>query len=358
MAREDDYAEEGYPLAPLLTRISAAAIDFLIYCAMSFLLLLFLVPWSPAPNLGSALGMNRDWRELEGYLAASGLMETEVVDGEIVPVQDILSDDWEDYEEGIRSYYFDYQLLEDPSLNPDPHPEWASERWYNVNVLGLPASESAVNRSELFSFGIDEETGSYSLDVRAELRDDLFEEGGERLSEEGERMLFDFFYEQYGLAQDRLTSETFYQVPYERFSSNLLLTLLLGFLPPVLLVYLLPSLVSQRGATLGKMLFRLGLLRHDGMALSRWFLLLRPLPLLLAVTSAVLINDLVVGPTILLLVFLASLALAMVTPKRRALHDYVSLSVVTRAWASDRARDPDFLEIVRNGPPKEGASGE
>lgn len=355
MAREDDYAEEGYPLAPLLLRISAAAIDFLIYVAISFLLLLFLVPGSPAPNLGEALGMERDWRELEGYLAASGLMETEEADGVLVPTQDIVSDDWEDYERSIRSYYFDYQLLEDPSLNPSPHPEWAKERWYNVNVLGLPESEESVNRSELFSFGIDEETGSYSLDVRARIREDLYEEGSDNLSEEGEERLFSFYYEQYGLAQDRLTAEEFYQIPYDRYTANFFLTTLLGLLPPVLLVYLFPPLVSRRGATPGKMIFRLGLLRYDGLALSRWFLLLRPLPFLLTVAAAVLMNDLVVSATILLLMFLVSLALAMVTPKRRALHDYVSLSVVTRAWASDRAHDPDFLEIVRNGPPKEEA---
>ena len=359
MAREDDYAEEGYPLAPLLLRISAAALDAAFASALFFLLAVFLYPHGGFPTLGKAIGMEEDWATIERYLTASGLMETEEADGILVPTQDIVSDDWEDYERSIRYYYFDYQLLEDPSLNPNPHPEWARERWYNVNVLGLPESESAVNESPLFSFGRDEE-GNADLDVPAELKPGLFEEGegGEPvLGEEAEKDLLSFYQEQYRIAQDRIVAEEFYQAPYSRYETGHFLTLGIALSVPVLVFYLAVPLLSRNGATFGKMIFRLGLLRYDGMPLPRLLIAPRAIPLLFSLLGALLANEVIVSGSILLLVFLISLTTGLLTPKRRALHDYCAMSVVTRSWASERAHEPDFLDIVRNGPPEKEDEG-
>ena len=361
MALREEIAEEGFPLAPLLLRVTAAVIDAFLAGLLLLTCYFFCYPHDNFPTLGQALGMEEDWALVEHYLTYSGLMELEEDEnGELYPVHDISSTDYHDYEASIRSYYFDYQLIEDISINPNPHQEWASERWYNVNVLGLPSSSSAVNSSPYFSFGLDE-NGNTSLDVPARLQDSLFEENsaGEMvLTEESSQNLLLFFRNAYAEAQNRLTSESFYQEPYQAYTNGHFITLSVTIAIPFTIIYLLFPLLSKRGNTPGKMIFRLGLLRFDGMPLPRYMLLLRALPLFGTWYAALFANDLIISLTILILMFLISVSLGLLTPKRRALHDYIALSVVTRAWASDRAHEPDFLDIVENGPREEDKSEE
>ena len=326
MALREEIAEEGFPLAPLLLRVTAAVIDAFLAGLLLLTCYFFCYPHDNFPTLGQALGMEEDWALVEHYLTYSGLM----------------------------------QLIEDISINPNPHQEWASERWYNVNVLGLPSSSSAVNSSPYFSFGLDE-NGNTSLDVPARLQDSLFEENsaGEMvLTEESSQNLLLFFRNAYAEAQNRLTSESFYQEPYQAYTNGHFITLSVTIAIPFTIIYLLFPLLSKRGNTPGKMIFRLGLLRFDGMPLPRYMLLLRALPLFGTWYAALFANDLIISLTILILMFLISVSLGLLTPKRRALHDYIALSVVTRAWASDRAHEPDFLDIVENGPREEDKSEE
>ncbi len=355
MELREELTEEGYPLAPLLLRSASSIVDAFFAGILFFLCFFFLYPHDSFPTLGKAIGMEENWSLIERYLASSGLMEVEEDEkGNVYPVHDISSDDYRVYEASIRSYYFTYQLLDDLSLNPNPHKEWAKEEWYNVNVLGLPEREDGINTSPYFSFGLDEE-GNTSLKEKATLKQSLFEEiNGELvLKKESKENLLLFFREQYALAQERLVAEPFYQEPYLSYQNGhyfmLSLVILFAFFP----IYVLFPLLSKRGNTPGKMIFRLGLLRFDGLPLPRYMVLLRALPLYLTFYSALFANDLILSLAILLMVFLISLTVGLLTPKRRALHDYIALSVVTRAWASDRAHEPDFLDLVYKGIPKE-----
>ena len=109
-----------------------------------------------------------------------------------------------------------------------------------------------------------------------------------------------------------------------------------SFFIAVVVTYIIIPYFIKDGATPGKKVFKLGLASGDGYTFDRRKLFLRAIPALL-VDLAFLIpiwSSLFLVIIVVLTVFLVSFALAMASPYKKSLHDYVASTIVIDAKTS------------------------
>ncbi len=102
------------------------------------------------------------------------------------------------------------------------------------------------------------------------------------------------------------------------------------------LVYLLVPFLFKDGVTFGKKLFGLAVVNKEGYRVEKWRIPLRLTPLFV-VTASLLVPlwpDILVQGISYLVIFLVSFALAMASPTKSALHDYVAGTLVIDSKAS------------------------
>lgn len=355
MAREI-YVEEGYRVAPLFRRFVAGVVDLAFAFLFSMLLFLVIYPHGNWGTLGQAIGMSETWDTLNVYRASSGLMQDK--DGNILhsieegtPQNDIIADEFPDdfviYKEAVEYYYFTYQTGDVREDNPDPS-NYVKKvdgvivdySWYNVNVLGLP-EYGEVNHSNLFKY---HQTGEgpldYDVKTLGEYQDHLYEQeedGTFVLDEEGNRILtyeakgdlYKYYNDAYTECFQDLTNRPFFQSLEDSYYFDFIIVMCLIIYPSVLIFYLVIPIFSKTGSSLGKRVCNLGLIKYDGMMLPKWGISLRVLPLVFVILVMLILDDFVLSFSFLLLIFLISITTGLLTKKRRWLHDYCALSVVT-----------------------------
>lgn len=335
--KEDIRTKEGYRLAPLLLRISAVFIDLVFYVLTIVLLYFFMFPHGYFPTVADALGMNEKWETMEVYQRASGLVRLSD-DGEVI-LGNIEGDSYEPFQEAVEYYYFTYNGAEN-EVNPDPQYETYTIEWYNHNVLLLPTGPEYENTSPLFTFAKDE-NGVATVDQLGVFKDDLYEvdddgnfvydENNQRiLTYEAQQEIRFFYIDEYQKCQNLLLNAPYYHDLQTAYSGDFFIISCLTLYPGYLVFYLIIPLFSSYGMSLGKRFLGLALIRYDGTSLPRYCLALRVIPYVLTLFLILLFNDMTVGMTIGIVVFLTSSGTGLLSKKRRALHDYVAMSVVTR----------------------------
>ncbi len=321
--------EEGYRLAPFLVRFASAAIDMAFFIA-SAALIFFLSTTNLFPTLSDALGVREAQVSLTDYQTASGL----VTPDEKNVLRDISSTDYRDYEDAIYYYYTDYQSGNNPA-NPEPLNYTVMD--YNTTVLGLPEDDEHINHSAYFDFV--RIGGVAQLDQKGIINPDLYVD--DKLPTNIEQSILSYFRDQYGKAQDHLMAQPYYKLAQKHLDRGLIIIEAIALYIPFLVWYVIIPMCSIPCATLGKRWMHLALAdQKTAVALPKWRFALRSIPFVLTAMIGIILNDLVFSITTAVLVFLVSLGLAIFTKKRRALHDYLSASVVIR--------DDDLLvEVIK-----------
>lgn len=305
---------EGYTLAPTLLRVAAAALDLSFFVA-----LLFAIYFAAFQGIGSAIGLYDRQDQLISYRVAAGLMVEK--DG---VVEDVSGSNYEDYKAAVETYYFVYNA----STNADnPHPEGYTVSFYNQNVLGFPDGVDKINNSVLFEWakGSDEKPDPTKIGV---IKASLYVNGV--LTEDAKTSLLTFYQGAVDKAIALLSSEPYYApIASEVQGQSLGLLSLITFVA-AFAIYVIPPLCNASRATFGKLIMKLRLVAIKGEPLPWWRSLLRNVPLLLTLLVALLFNDVVSSLAVILVVFLITLSLGLLTPRRQAAHDYLVMSVVAR----------------------------
>ena len=97
-----------------------------------------------------------------------------------------------------------------------------------------------------------------------------------------------------------------------------------------IIIYIVMPIILKNGQSVGKKVFKLGLADSDGYKMSNKALIMRYMPFTVIDFSLILLYliNLYVALTVIIIVFLVSFALAMSSPKKMSLHDYVSRTIV------------------------------
>jgi len=305
---------EGYILAPTLLRVAAAALDLSFFVA-----LLIALYFAAFQNIGSAVGLYDRQDQLISYRLAAGLMIEK--DG---VVEDVSGSNYEDYKAAVETYYFVYNAL---TNSDNPHPEGYTVSFYNQNVLGLPDGVDKINNSALFEWakGSDEKPDPTKIGV---IKASLYVDGA--LTADAKANLLTFYQGAINQAIALLSAEPYYaSIASEVQGQSLGLLSLITFVA-AFAVYAIPPLCNSSRATLGKLIMKLRLVAIKGEPLPWWRALLRNIPLFLTLLVALLLDNVVSSLAVILAVFLITLSLGLLTPRRQAAHDYLVMSVVAR----------------------------
>lgn len=101
-------------------------------------------------------------------------------------------------------------------------------------------------------------------------------------------------------------------------------------IPSLIIFYILIPLLSPFGKTVGKYIFKLAVVDDRGYLVKKWRLLLRVIPILGATIYVCIINSLYFQLLAVILLLLISLGTLVFTPKKKALHDLMSGTIVIK----------------------------
>jgi uncharacterized RDD family membrane protein YckC len=309
---EEKETDEGYKLAPLLQRLTAAVLDLAFAVALGTIL--FYAFYRP---VSASAGLYDKQNTLVSYRVSSGLMVEK--DG---VASDINSSNYEDYQKAVETYYLSWNVSGNQA---NPHPEGYTVNYYNTHILGLPMSTSLTNNSELFDWAKDAK-GDPDSTQKGVFKDSLYSAGN--LTAESKTKLLTFYQKAIDVCSSELSNENYYLSLSNEVKKTSLLLLSVVFFVPAVAIYAAMPLTNSSRQTLGKKIMKLEVLEVDGLPLPWWRALLRNSVLLITLLAALLLDDMVISSTIVLVVFLISISLGLLTPRRQALHDFLVVSVV------------------------------
>ena len=321
-ARANDIVtEEGYTIAPFLLRIAAATVDMAFVVAVTVLMFFLVYPFGMFPTLGDALGVSEANQIVSSLKLESGLFTDELG---LVSYRAYSS--YEGYEATLKTYYLEYQK-EGNANNPEPKCYTISD--YNTKVLYLPTSVDFIVDSPYFDWYRDE-LGNPDASRIGVIKPSLLNAQGE-LSEDTKENLLYFFQARYQNAVEEFENEP-YIVSAQTKSTTLTVILeLVAVLPAFSVFYIvIPLCDKTTRKTLGKRFMKLATIHRKGKILPWYMVLLRGVPFIATIVTAVLLDELVATLAVAVSVFLISMAVATFSPHRRAVHDYLASSVVAR----------------------------
>ena len=322
-SRDDIVTEEGYTLAPFLLRLSAASIDAVFFIAGIFLVffLSFACPWYP--TLDEAFSIAKRTDLLQTYQRDSGLM---VIDENGV-ASTVQSDDYNDYLKAMKDFYFVFNAKGSSTC---PAPAEYTVMDFNTRVLDLPKSVEIRNDSKLFDFALDTE-GEPDPTSLGVIKPSLFVDG--KLNQQTKDDLLIHCRAKYLETQDLLLEAPYYASEQNQLSFGMQIVLAVSIYTPFLVFYLIIPLSNREARTLGKRFMHLMVIDVAGKPLPKYMTSVRALPFILTAFIALLLDSVVYSLSAAVLVFMITLGCATFTKKRRALHDYVSHSIVAREEA-------------------------
>ena len=145
-----------------------------------------------------------------------------------------------------------------------------------------------------------------------------------------EKDIAGFLKKAYSTAYQHLCAQDFYIELNQPVAFLETVSIVFSVLCGAAIVYIVFPLFFKKGQTPGKKVFKIGLASYDGYSFNNLKLLLRFIPLFLTVGITLLpfFNGIIVLFIIYVVMFLVSFALAMASPKKCALHDFVARTIV------------------------------
>lgn len=355
-------------LAPTGNRFLAALLD-IVFTLITFLLL-YVLAFSPLFNFNLTGAMYKKMDEFA--LNAHLVYKNE--DGTTLTYHS--DDDYTIYETSTRYFYLTYLTGEGiseeyaaPNYNTEMKTsdgtmilpkDYYTVSWYNLNVLGIDREDPDSEMSTCY-FTYQKVGETYDKNQIGIPREKRYS------SDKGEQIditkqdLAKYMLTKYEKAYTHLTAQNFYSPIYKEYTFYGGLSAIIPLFISGLVCYVIIPFFRKDGATLGKMLLKLGLANFRGYKFKKSQLLMRFIPYVLVLIFMLIFYFLDIVTTILIVsaIVLVSFGLSMGSPRKSALHDFVAQTMVIDARGSiifnDEAQELDFLEkeemIINAGKP-------
>lgn len=254
------------------------------------------------------------------------------------------TDDYEVFDTQLRYYYLNYltgEGIENPKENASPiynqevtlddgssalPKDVYTVYWYNVNILEInPSDPFGESKACYFKAQLGEDDKADLTKVGIAQDSDYDKENNLSNTDR-----VTFMRLKYKASYNHLVGLKFYKAVYDKVNFLSVLSGMLPLLVAGIICYIAIPWFLKYQATLGKLIFKLGLANMQGYAYDKRKLLLRFVPFLLvwAVTTFLIYNWLFISAIILTAILISSFAVAMASPKRCSLHDYTAQSIV------------------------------
>ena len=200
--------------------------------------------------------------------------------------------------------------------------DYYTVKWFNEDVLGLSDGEKAA-KNDYFAYKTTEDEQIDYTKIGT-VNDKYIEDGVVKASDE----MINYVYEEYKVAVNNLQSQDYYVNAAQTLIDANALIAFLTRLSIILIVCEILPLCLKRGKSLGKLAFRLSLIRPNGDPIQRWQTLPRGLIYCLIPLVMYLVPNLIAQVAVIAVIVTASLVLFFVSKTKRALHDFVSYTMV------------------------------
>ena len=254
------------------------------------------------------------------------------------------TEDYEVFDTQLRYYYLNYltgEGIENPEENASPiynsevtlddgssalPKDVYTVYWYNVNILEInPSDPFGESKACYFKAQVGEDDKADLTKVGIAQDSDYDKENNLSNTDR-----VTFMRLKYKASYNHLVGLKFYKAVYDKVNFLSVLSGMLPLLVAGMICYIAIPWFLKYQATLGKLVFKLGLANMQGYTYDKRKLLLRFVPFLLvwAVTTFLTYNWLFISAIILTAILISSFAVAMASPKHCSLHDYTAQSIV------------------------------
>lgn len=276
------------------------------------------------------------------------------------------------YENILSYYYLNYMTgegIDDKSLaSPSYNKTFVVEekevlpkdyytiQWYNYNVLQIVDDNPDGERSQCYYTYQKDAEGNFDKTKIGIAKDKRYNESVGAVVVLEEKDIAGFLKKAYSTAYQFLCTQDFYIDLNQPVAFLESLSVVCSVLCGGAITYLVFPLFFKNGQTPGKKVFKLGLASYDGYKSSNIKLLLRFIPFFLTVGITLLPfwNGIIILFIIYLVMFLVSFALAMASPKKCALHDFVARTIVVDRKSSiifdNEIDEEEYIEKEDNLP--------
>ncbi|MBQ0009313.1 MAG: RDD family protein [Firmicutes bacterium] len=253
-------------------------------------------------------------------------------DPQIIPTES----SYEEYRNVISSYYINYltgnvtepgtgsRLANEKIKNDDgvevSKSEYYTIPWFNRTVLKIVADDPEQDSSCLFTY--EKVDGVYD-----KTKFGIPKDATKVKAEDINKHMQDAYLNAYINHFNKLS----YIVDLSNKSSFIYsLEFVLSGLLAGICTYIIIPIIIKKGRTVGKLVFKLSLANSDGYKMDNKQLIMRIVPLVVVLASFLipLWSDIFLVVLIPLIIFLVSFALAMASPKKASLHDFVARTIV------------------------------
>lgn len=264
------------------------------------------------------------------------------------------SEDYEVYIEPIQYYYFNYltgNVAEGRLASPDSNQtvvidgtdtgilpkDYYTVEWYNTNVLKIGENPLDQYDTGYFTY-VTDESGQFIKDQIGVPKESRYDADAAATLTISKADLVSFYGDAYIAAYEDLTYRDYYVSVYNQYLQIQSITLMVPVIVSLCLIYLLFPYIFKDGATVGKLAFKLGLANMDGYRVTKWRIALRP-ALAIVISLIIFLGLYSVNIYISFMVgfvpFIISWVLTLASPKKCALHDYISQTVVVDMKTSE-----------------------
>lgn len=224
--------------------------------------------------------------------------------------------------------------------------EFYSIEWYNYNVLGIDDTNYDENGltnekiSAYFTYQLDEK-GKIDKTKFGVPRTTRYSSDRGEMEEITPTQLAKFYKQKYMEAYYTLVDQPFYSNVATHYNFYTGISVMLPFVIGSIISYVIIPLFNNRGATIGKLIFKLGLANYEGYQYKKYQLLFRIIPLLLTACSIFFVkSSIYICAIIICVISLSSFGVMMGSPKKCALHDFVARTIVIDYKVSKIFSDP------------------
>lgn len=294
-------------------------------------------------------------------------------------------DDYKVYDDAMRYFYFYYLSGEAPIEHKESYPtnyvpspnandEFMNEdgttyklkdfftvEWYNKNILGIDRDDPDADMSTCYFtyVKVDDQYDKSQIGIP---RSQRYSSESSKVVDITPTDLAIYLGKKYESSYRELTHFSFYKNKADLATFYVGVEVGSSLILSGAIFYILIPMIRKDGASLGKMIFKIRLAHSSGYSHHKYQLLFRFAPYLVTVSfvSLMPVLSIYILLVIVAVMFLISFALAMASPKKMSLHDFVAQTIVVSndSIIFDTSVDERAYEQEEDGAIAEPSTGE
>ena len=342
--KEDIKPINDYELPKMLPRFAAASIDLAIFILLSFVILTIsgLIVGKTNQNYinsNETLSSHIEYSKLAKYEEKNGYVSYS--DNDLLTLEDnnplIINK--------ISYFYLSYLTGEnidsgyEASLNKDDTilidglsylpKDYYNVAFFNEKILKLKDENQEIKYFKYQETDGDKDESKIAL-IDEQYIEDVVSSGKTIKRLKNDSGLLSFLKETYQNAINDFYAQPAIKDANKVIRDMNIILMFVAAIPSLIIFYILIPLLSPFGKTVGKYIFKLAVVDDRGYLVKKWRLLLRVIPILGATIYVCIINSLYFQLLAVILLLLISLGTLVFTPKKKALHDLMSGTIVIK----------------------------